>query len=251
MRGELEQSADCGWLAALMDARHAHGERAPDSGLSNPYQSAMLRAYRTGEGHPYLYDTVWDVLRLVDYLVTRADVDPSRIGLSGQSKGGTEAYLAAAADERIRVVVPFIGVQSYSWSLRHAAGWEARTWTLRQATEAAAADSGEQVNAAFIRKFYERITPGLVDRFDGPAMLPLIAPRALLVVNGDSDPRSPLGGVREAVTAAERAYGAAGAPEKFKFLLEVNAAHEVTADARAASFKWFEQWLGAPGQIVR
>jgi len=248
MRGELERYADRGWIAVSMDARH-HGERAvPIPGLSNPYQSAMLRAYRTGEGHPYLYDTVWDVLRLVDYLVTRPDVDPARIGLSGNSKGGTEAYLAAAADERIRVVVPFIGVQSYSWSLRHASGWEARTWTLRQATEAAAADSGARVDAAFIRRFYERIAPGLVDRFDGPAMLPLIAPRPLLVVNGDSDPRSPLGGVREAVTAAERAYAAAGAPEKFKFVLEVDAAHEVTPDARAMSVKWFEQWLAPPAR---
>ena len=41
-------------------------------------------------------------------------------------------------------VVPFIGVQSYGWSLRHTSGWEARTWTLRQATEAAAADCGRR-----------------------------------------------------------------------------------------------------------
>lgn len=243
MRSWLEAYADRGWLAVSIDARH-HGERAtPIPGLSNPYQSAMLRAYKTGEGHPYMYDTVWDVLRLVDYLSTRTDVDATRIGLSGNSKGGTEAYLAAAADERIRVAVPFIGVQSYGWSLRHASGWEARTWTLRQATEAAAADAGQGVSAAFVKKFYDRIAPGLVDRFDGPAMLPLIAPRALLVVNGDSDPRSPLGGVKEAVAAAERAYATTGASEKFSFLLEADAAHEITADARAASLKWFERWL--------
>ena len=53
------------------------------------------------------------------------------------------------------------------------------------------------MNGAFVKKFYERIAPGLVDRFDGPAMLPLIAPRPLLVVNGDSDPESPLGGVKK------------------------------------------------------
>jgi len=246
MRGWLEEYADRGWLAVSIDARH-HGERAtPIPGLQNPYQSAMLRAYKTGEGHPYMYDTVWDVMRLIDYLSTRPDVDATRIGLSGNSKGGTEAYLAAAADERIKAVVPFIGVQSYGWSLRRPAAWEARTWTLRQATEAAAADAGQSLNAAFVRKFYDRIAPGLVDKFDGPAMLPLIAPRALLVVNADSDPRSPLGGVREAVTAAERAYAAAGAPEKFSFLLEVDAAHEITAEARATSLTWFERWLSPP-----
>ncbi len=101
MRSLMETYAARGFVAVSMDARH-HGERAvPIPGLANAYQSAMLRAYRTGSGHPYLYDTVWDVMRLIDYLVTRSDVDPARIGVIGQSKGGTEAYLAAAADVRI------------------------------------------------------------------------------------------------------------------------------------------------------
>ena len=243
MRELLERYASAGFLAVAMDARHA-GERAkPIPGLANPYQSAILQAYRTGKGQPYLYDTVWDVLRLVDYLTTRPDVDSSRIGVIGNSKGGTEAYLAAAADPRISAVVPLIGVQSFGWSLTHAAAWEARTWTLRAAVEAAAADGKEAVNAAFMKKFYDRVTPGLVDRFDGPAMLPLIAPRPLLVVNGDSDPRSALGGVRTAVAAAEKAYAAAGAREKFQFLLQVDTAHETTEDSHEAVLKWFVRWL--------
>jgi dienelactone hydrolase len=243
MRSLLETYADRGFIAVAMDARH-HGERArPIAGLPNAYQSAMLRAYRTGEGHPYLYDTVWDVMRLLDYLTSRPDVDPKRIGVIGNSKGGTEAYLAAAADERIAAVAPLIGVQSFGWSLRHASAWEARIWTLRAAVEAAAADSGDALNTAFVRKFYERIAPGLVDRFDGPAMLPLIAPRAMVVVNGDSDPRSPLGGVREAVAAAEKAYDAAGARDRFTFRLEVDAAHEVTRESSEAVLQWFVRWL--------
>jgi dienelactone hydrolase len=243
MRSLLETYADRGFIAVAMDARH-HGERAkPIAGLPNAYQSAMLRAYRTGDGHPYLYDTVWDVVRLLDYLTSRPDVDPKRIGMVGNSKGGTEAYLAAAADERIAAAAPLIGVQSFGWSLRHASGWEARIWTLRAAVEAAAADSGESVNAAFVRKFYERIAPGLVDRFDGPAMLALIAPRPLLVVNGDSDPRSPLGGVRAAVASAERAYDAAGARDRFTFRLEADAAHEVTRESSEAVVEWFVRWL--------
>ena len=235
--------ADRGFLAVGMDARH-HGERArPIPGLDDPYESAMLRAFRTGAGQPYLYDTVWDVLRLIDYLVTRDDVDPDRIGIVGNSKGGTEAYLAAAADTRVSAVVPLIGVQSFGWSLRHPAAWEARTWTFHDAVEAAAASANQPVDAAFMRAFYDRITPGLVDRFDGPAMLPLIAPRALLVVNSDSDPRSPLGGVREAVTTARGAYDASRMPARFAFLLQEDAAHEVTPQARAATLDWFTRWL--------
>ena len=243
MRDLLERYADQGFLAVAMDARHA-GERAtPIPGLANPYQSAILRAFRTGKGQPYLYDTVWDVMRLVDYLSTRPDVDPSRIGVIGNSKGGTESYLAAAADTRIAAAAPLIGVQSFGWSLTHAAAWEARTWTLRAAVEASAAEGGDPVTAGFMRKFYDRVTPGLVDRFDGPAMLPLIAPRPLFVVNGDSDPRSALGGVRTAVAAGERAYAAAGAKEKFAFLLQVDTAHETTPEAHDAVLQWFVRWL--------
>jgi dienelactone hydrolase len=239
----LRTLVDRGFLAVSFDARF-HGQRAtPVPGLENPYQSAMLRAYRTGVGHPYLYDTVWDVMRLIDYLSTRSDIDPRRIGLVGHSKGGTEALLAAAADPRVAVVAPWIGVQSFSWSLRRPAGWEARVWTLRRAMEAAAADSNEVVNASFVRKFYQRIAPGLVDTFDGPAMLPLVAPRPIIVVNGDSDPRSPLGGVRESVMAAERAYAAAGVPDRFKFVLQLDAAHEVTPEAREATMQWLVRWL--------
>jgi dienelactone hydrolase len=243
MRSQLLPFADKGFLAVAIDARF-HGERAvgASDGL-NAYESAMVRAYRTGRGHPYLYDEVWDVMRLIDYLETRPDVDPSRIGVIGNSKGGTEAYLAAAADERIAVVVPLIGVQSYGWSLRNSAAWEARTWTFRGAVTLAASDSNEPVTAAFMRKFYNRITPGLIDRFDGPAMLPLIAPRPLLVINGDSDPRSPLGGIKESAAAAEAAYAKANSPDRFEFHLEVDVAHEVTPQERDAAIAWFVRWL--------
>jgi len=51
----------------------------------------------------FFYDTVWDVMRLVDYLETRADVDTNRIGLTGISKGGIETCFTAAVDKRIAV----------------------------------------------------------------------------------------------------------------------------------------------------
>ena len=123
-------------------------------------------------------------MRLVDYLETREDVDARRIGLTGISKGGMEAYLAAAVDPRIAVAVPLIGVQSFRWALDHGA-WDSRAWTLREAVVAAASDAKAGIDAAFMRKFYDRVAPGVRDQFDGPAMLPLIAPRPLLVINGD------------------------------------------------------------------
>ncbi len=77
-------------------------------------------------------------------------------------------------------------------------------------------------------------------------MLPLIAPGPLLVVNGDSDPRSPLAGVREAVSAADTAYRALGASDRLMFLLEDNTAHAVTPQAFAAALDWFSRWLQPP-----
>jgi dipeptidyl aminopeptidase/acylaminoacyl peptidase len=99
-------------------------------------------------------------MRLIDYLETRPDVDASRIGLTGISKGGMETYLAAAVDPRIAVAVPLIGVQSFRWALDHGA-WDSRAWTLRDALEVAAGESKESIGAGFMRKFYDRVAPGV------------------------------------------------------------------------------------------
>ena len=55
--------------------------------------------------------------------------------------------------------------------------------------------------------------------FDGPAMVPLIAPRPLLAINGELDPRTPLPGLQECVDAAQAAYRAAGAEEREEVLV--------------------------------
>ena len=245
MAGRLRELAARGFVAVAIDGRH-HGARIGSGSDGMPaYQSAILRAYRTGREHPFLFDTVWDVMRLVDYLETREDVDARRIGLTGISKGGMEAYLAAAVDPRIAVAVPLIGVQSFRWALDHGA-WDSRAWTLREAVVAAASDAKAGIDAAFMRKFYDRVAPGVRDQFDGPAMLPLIAPRPLLVINGDSDPRTPVAGVRECIAAAAREYKAQNVADRLVLQLQPDTGHQVTAEAERAMLAWFERWL-APG----
>lgn len=49
---------------------------------------------------------VWDGIRAVDYLLTRTDVDPERINITGTSGGGTQTAYIAALDSRIKVVMP-------------------------------------------------------------------------------------------------------------------------------------------------
>jgi fermentation-respiration switch protein FrsA (DUF1100 family) len=60
---------------------------------------------RRGEPVTLGYKERWDVMDAVRYLLTRADVDPERIGALGVSMGGATALLAAAEEPRIRALV--------------------------------------------------------------------------------------------------------------------------------------------------
>src|SRR5262249_37413998 len=85
-------------IGVAIDARH-HGDRAGGSKGSTAYVAAITRAWRTPNGqpseHPFYYDTCWDLWRTLDYLQTRPDVDPERLGMIGTSMGGIETWLAA------------------------------------------------------------------------------------------------------------------------------------------------------------
>lgn len=231
-----------GFVAVAIDGRY-HGERRTDGKGTTEYEDAIVEAWRDAQEHPLYYDTAWDVTRLVDYLQTRNDVDAKRIGLIGISKGGIEAYLAAAADPRIAVVVPCLGVQSFRWALEHNA-WQARVGTIPTAFNATAKAAGVMTpDVAFVKSFYDRVVPGIYGTFDGPAMLPLIAPRPLLVINGDSDSLTPLPGLKECTDAAQHAYGAAGAEARFAVRIQENTGHQVTSDSERAAIEWFVRWL--------
>src|SRR3954452_22000205 len=186
-RPVMKQLAERGFLAVAIDGRY-HGERSEKKTGSADYQAAMLRTYQTGQEHPFLYDTVWDVMRLIDYLETLPGADPSRIGLIGFSKGGMETYLAAAVDPRIKVAIPCIGVQSFQWALDNES-WQSRAGTFQTALDAAAKQEGAgKADAKFLKHFYDKVAPGIYTDFDGPAMVPLIAPRALMTINREIDP---------------------------------------------------------------
>jgi predicted peptidase len=182
-------------------------------------------------------------MRLVDYLATRKDVDATRIGLTGISKGGIETYFTAAADPRIAAAVPYIGVQSFQWALANGQ-WRARIATIQDAFDAAAAEAGKSPDSVdFVRTFYARVVPGIEGRFDGPEMLKLIAPRPLLVINADSDANTPIAGVRLAVESARPLYAAANAADRLQLVIEENTPHRVNPEAIDAGIAWFVRWL--------
>ena len=235
----LKRLAGQGFVAIAIDGRF-HGER----GTYADYNAAVAKAFVDGNSHPLYYDTVWDILRLIDYLQTRPDIDGNRIGLIGFSKGGIETWMAAAVDPRIAVAVPCIALQSFKWGLDND-GWHARIGTVRKGFDAAAKSAGvDKPGAEFVKVFYDHVLPGIYDQFDGPAMVPLIAPRPLLGISGDRDPNNPLPGIRLCEEAAKAAYEKAGVPDKFELLLEPDTGHKVTADAEDVAIKWFNRWLG-------
>ena len=233
--------ANAGFIAVAIDGRY-HGERKSGKGETD-YDDAIVRAYRGDGAHPFFYDTVWDVMRLVDYLDTRDDVDANRIGLIGISKGGIETYLAAAADTRIAVAVPCIGVESFRWALDNH-DWQGRIGTIQNAFDKIAKENGvTNPDSAFVQKFYDRVVPGIYSEFDGPQMLALIAPRPLLVINSDSDNHTPLPGVIECTNAAQKVYAVGHAEDRFAVIIQKNTGHQVKPESERAAIEWFVKWL--------
>lgn len=246
LRPWLNDLARQGFIAVAIDARY-HGARSGGAKGADAYTAAITRAWRTPTGqsqeHPFYYDTCWDIWRTADYLESRGDVDPKRIGVIGISMGGIETWLAAAVDERFAVAVPAIGVQSFRWSLENGQ-WQGRARTIKAAHDAAAKDLAEPaVNAKVCRALWDKVIPGMLGPFDCPSMVRLFAGRPLLILNGELDPNCPLEGAQVAFTAAEAAFKEAGAADMLKIDVARGVGHTVTADQRREALDWFKRWL--------
>lgn len=91
-----------GYIAVLPDAR-AHGESAARS--------------RSRKDDWYITPTtgiVPDVHKIVDYIVSRDDVDPQRVVMMGTSMGGVACLTAGIADDRIKLAIPINPAYSIS-----------------------------------------------------------------------------------------------------------------------------------------
>ncbi|AMV23216.1 esterase [Gemmata sp. SH-PL17] len=244
----LEDFAKRGIIGIAIDARY-HGERSGGKKGSEAYVAAITKAWQTPTGkpmeHPFYYDTVWDLWRLVDVLDARNDVDPKHIGMLGISMGGIQTWLAASVDDRVTVAAPLIGVQSFKWSLDNDK-WQGRANTIKQTHEVAAKDLGEPaINKRVCRELWSKVIPGILDDYDCPNLLPLFAAnsRALFIANGDMDPNCPVEGAKIAMRAAENAYAKANAKDRLVVRVNAGVGHKVTDDDRKAAIEFCTKWL--------
>ncbi|CAI7771377.1 unnamed protein product [Closterium sp. NIES-53] len=228
-------------IAITCDLRY-HGARASSP---SAYSDALVRAWRTGQEMPFVFDPVWDVLRLMDYLTSAHTdtIDPSCIGITGVSLGGMVGWLAATVDPRIAAAALMIGVQCFRWAVDNNC-FHARVASIPHSFNAAAEDMGKaHVDAEVVTAVWNRITPGLLQHFGPHNSLPAICPRPLLILNGESDPRCPVEGLRGAVQRAEEAYSRAGAAQRLEFHVEPGVGHEVTDAMWGKAIAWLQTCL--------
>jgi len=164
-------------------------------------------------GYHLLTLQIWDGMRTIDYLQSRPEVDPNRIGCVGLSFGGTMTTNLAALDTRIRVAC----ISGYLSTVANDA------ITLRG-------------NANFCGAQY---SPGLLEIGDIPDVACLIAPRPLVVEMGIHDTCFIIEDAKAAYAHVERLYRAIG--EGDKIVADVfDGGHEFSG---RIAFDWFAKWL--------
>jgi dienelactone hydrolase len=139
----------------------------------------------------------WASSRAVDYLVTLPEVDAKKIGITGHSRGGKSALVAAAFDERIGAVIPSSGNSG-----------ECDPW--RYTTEPFVNESIELLAGVQSHWFHPRLRffAGREDKLpvDQNTLLALVAPRGLMMYSGYAESAGNPVGFEQAYRSALRVY---------------------------------------------
>ncbi len=146
--------AKLGFFVLMVDAFGA-GERGIETALGE-YHGEMVAATLWPTGLTLAGLQVYENMRAVDYLQSRPEVASGKIGVTGASGGGNQTMYVGAVDERLKCVVPVCSVGTY------------------QAYLGAACCMCE-------------VTPAALTYAEEAAVLALVAPRALMVVNATKD----------------------------------------------------------------
>jgi cephalosporin-C deacetylase-like acetyl esterase len=161
---------------------------------------------------------IWDGIRGIDYLLTRDDVDPDRIGVTGFSGGGTITSYIAAFDDRVKVSVPC------SWST-----------ASRRQVETKGVQDAETI---FIRGVAEGIT------FED--LLEVRAPKPALMTFVSRDQYLSIQGARESFGEVKKAYALLGYEDNLD-LVEDDFKHWMTPRIRLKIYEFFMHHFDLPG----
>jgi dienelactone hydrolase len=156
----------------------------------------------------------WDDMRTIDYLVTRPEVDPARIGCCGVSMGGWRSLVLSGLDDRIAAGC----VAGFMSTVRP---------MIRRHVE----------THSFVH-----FIPGLHEYLDLPDVVALRAPKPLMVLQCKQDGLFPLDGMQDAVRKIAAVYRKGGAPDAFvsKFY---DVPHRFNVPMQEDAFAWFDRHL--------
>jgi len=155
-----------------------------------------------------------DDQRAVDYLVSRQDVDATRIGCAGLSGGGLRTVMLAGADDRIRCACAVGMVSTWRDYLLHKSF--THTWMC--------------------------YVPGLPKELDYPEILGLAAPNPVMVLNNRQDTLFTLPEMQRADSMLTEVYKKAGIPERYKGSF-YDGPHKFDREMQKDAFAWFDRWL--------
>ena len=222
---------------------------AEDTTLRNADGSWAFRTTRFYPAYPdydwgILAGWAWGVSRIVDYLETDASVDKTRLIVTGASRTGKSAMIAAAFDERLAMGAPVVtgggGIGAYRFDGTDRVG-----------------PDGKEGLSLMEKKYPNWFSPhlhefwGQADKlpFDEHWFLALAAPRPFIALEGLTDPVSLENAVKQSWQAARPVYRFLGATDHLG-VNYANHAHAFTADDWTALMDFADQQLGHK-QIAR
>jgi cephalosporin-C deacetylase-like acetyl esterase len=164
-------------------------------------------------GDAFAKYTIWDGIRALDYLLSRPEVDTKRVGITGNSGGGTHTSYIAALDDRLHVAAPSCFITSWQRLL-----------------ETIGPQDAEQCIPGFLGHGFEHVD-----------FVRAFAPKPFLILSAIRDFFS-LRGARSTYAIATESYLAASARDRIS-MAETDEGHGYTINNRLASYKWFDRWL--------
>jgi cephalosporin-C deacetylase-like acetyl esterase len=164
-------------------------------------------------GDSFARFTIWDGMRALDYLLSRPEVDASRVGITGNSGGGTHSSYLAALEDRIHVAAPSCYLTNW-----------------RKLLETIGPQDAEQCFPGFLGAGY-----------DHPDFVIAFAPKPFLILSAIRD-FFPILGARETFAEGQRIYDSLGAAGKLS-MVEADDGHGYTLPRREAGYRWFTRWL--------